>query len=69
MEIIKLDQAPKMKLDMEGTKEFLVGENNQEHPVKKGDFAFLPPNEKHQFKNKSETEELVFICAVPNECE
>jgi quercetin dioxygenase-like cupin family protein len=45
----------------------LVDENNQEHPVRKGDFAFLPPNEKHQFKNKSETEEMVFICSVPNE--
>jgi len=57
-----------MKLDMEGTKGVLVGENNQERPVKKGDFAFIPPNEKHQFRNISETEEMVFICAVPNEC-
>jgi len=114
MKIISLDQVPKLKLDMMGTKGVhkqvsisrddgtpsfcfrvfslepggytpfhahpfehlnyviegkgaLVDEDNQEKPVKKGDFAFLPPGEKHQFRNKSNTEELVFICAVPNE--
>ena len=47
----------------------LVTETGEERPVKKGDFALVLPNEKHQYKNKSDTESLVVICAVPKEYE
>lgn len=35
--------------------------------VKKGDFACVVPNEIHQFKNPSQDQDFVFICAVPAE--
>ena len=47
----------------------LVSESGEERPIKKGDFAFIPPNEKHHFRNNSTEKPLVFICAVPNEYE
>ena len=47
----------------------LVTETGEEHPVKKGDFALVLPNEKHQYKNKSDTEPFIVICAVPKEYE
>ena len=47
----------------------LVTETGEERPVKKGDFALVLPNEKHQYKNKSDAESLVVICAVPKEYE
>lgn len=34
-------------------------------PVKKGDVVFMPANEKHQFKNQSNTASAQFICLVP----
>ena len=40
-----------------------------ERQVKEGDFAMVLPDELHQFKNTSETQDLVFICAVPKEFE
>jgi quercetin dioxygenase-like cupin family protein len=40
-----------------------------ERQVKEGDFAMVLPNELHQFQNTSETQDLVFICAVPKEFE
>jgi quercetin dioxygenase-like cupin family protein len=39
------------------------------HPVKKGDFALVSPDEMHQYKNTSVTRNLVLICAVPKEYE
>jgi quercetin dioxygenase-like cupin family protein len=42
---------------------------DREEPIKKGDFALVLPNEMHQFKNVSATQDLVFICAVPREYE
>ncbi len=33
--------------------------------IKKDDFVFVPPSKKHQFVNKSEKEDLDFICVVP----
>ena len=42
---------------------------NQEQEIKQGDFALILPNEIHQFKNTSKTQNLVFICAVPSEFE
>jgi len=40
-----------------------------ERAIKQGDFAMVLPDEMHQFKNTSATDELVFICAVPKEYE
>jgi quercetin dioxygenase-like cupin family protein len=47
----------------------LVTETGEERPVKEGDFALVLPREKHQYKNKSDAEPLVVICAVPKEYE
>jgi quercetin dioxygenase-like cupin family protein len=47
----------------------IVAEDGEEHEIKKGDFALILPNEKHQYKNKSANEPLVVICAVPVEYE
>ena len=35
------------------------------HEVAEGDFAFVPPNTMHQFKNAGDGE-FAFICIVPN---
>jgi len=34
-------------------------------PVKVGDCILVNPNEKHQFKNQSETQPASFMCLVP----
>lgn len=47
----------------------VVREDGGTCPIKKGDFALILPNEKHQYRNKSLTERLVMICAVPSEYE
>ena len=47
----------------------IVAENGEEREVKEGDFALILPGEKHQYRNKSSTELMVFICAVPKEYE
>lgn len=47
----------------------LVDEKGNEHPVKKGDFALVLPNEKHCYRNKSSMHPMVMICAVPKEYE
>ena len=47
----------------------LVKESGEEFPISKGDFALVLPDEKHQYKNKSQEESLVVICAVPKEYE
>lgn len=44
---------------------FLVNENGDKQPIKKGDFAMVMPNEKHQYRNASSTEKFVMICGVP----
>ncbi len=44
---------------------FLVDAAAQQHPVKAGEFAFVKPNEKHQYRNSSDTAVLKMICAVP----
>ena len=46
----------------------LLNEAGEETPVKAGDFAFVEPNEKHQFKNTG-SDTLQFICVVPQEHE
>ena len=48
---------------------FLVDEQGVKHHIKAGEFAFILPNEKHQFRNRSDTEPFLIICAVPNEYE
>ena len=47
----------------------VVNESGQEREVKKGDFALVLPDEKHQYKNKSLSEPMIMICAVPKEYE
>ena len=47
----------------------LVTETGEELEVKKGDFALVLPDEKHQYKNKSGKEPMIMICAVPKEYE
>ena len=49
----------------EGT---LVAEG-QVHKLKKGDFVLILAGEKHQFRNTSESQSLIIICAVPKEYE
>ena len=47
----------------------LVNEAGEERPIKKGDFALVSPNEKHQYRNKSDSTPFVMICGVPKEFE
>ncbi|MDD3715477.1 MAG: cupin domain-containing protein [Candidatus Marinimicrobia bacterium] len=42
----------------------LKDEHGNLHPVQEGDFCLIYPNEKHQFRNLSDSEAFVFICAV-----
>jgi quercetin dioxygenase-like cupin family protein len=47
----------------------IVNKSGEKHAIRQGDFAFIQPDEKHQFRNTSETNPLVIICAVPVEHE
>lgn len=47
----------------------IVKENGEEVEIKKGDFALIDPDEKHQYRNTSAQEPFVIICAVPREYE
>ncbi|MBN1227107.1 MAG: cupin domain-containing protein [Deltaproteobacteria bacterium] len=47
----------------------IVNENGEESEFKKGDFALILPGEKHQYRNNSENEVFIIICAVPKEYE
>jgi quercetin dioxygenase-like cupin family protein len=47
----------------------VVIEGREEKPVQKGDFVLVLPGEIHQYMNKSKSEPLVLICAVPKEYE
>jgi quercetin dioxygenase-like cupin family protein len=40
-----------------------------ENKMKKGDFIMVPPGETHQYKNTSNSGDLVMICAVPKDYE
>lgn len=44
-------------------------EKGEMHPISAGDFSLIMPQEKHQYRNTSDTEDLVFICAVMKEYE
>lgn len=48
-------------LEGEGT----VFSGGEEHKFRAGNVIFIPPNEKHQFKNTSE-KIVKFLCLVPN---
>jgi len=43
----------------------LVNEKGEETPIEKGQFALVLPHEKHCYRNVSDTEDLVLLCAVP----
>jgi len=47
----------------------IVNASGETRPIRKGDFALILPNERHQYRNQSPTERLVMICAVPIEYE
>lgn len=47
----------------------LVNEDGEEQEIRTGDFALVLPDEKHQYRNGSQQEPLVMICAVPKEYE
>jgi quercetin dioxygenase-like cupin family protein len=47
----------------------IVREDGTETPVHRGHFALILPDEKHQYKNTSDSEDMVMICAVPKEYE
>lgn len=47
----------------------MVDESGAEHAIVAGDYAFVAPNEKHQFRNTSTGDALQFICLVPTERE
>jgi quercetin dioxygenase-like cupin family protein len=46
----------------------LVAED-REHALKQGDFALVLAGEKHQYRNSSDEQVLIIICAVPREYE
>jgi len=46
----------------------LVAPDGTPQPVEPGDFAYVAPDELHQFRNAGD-EPFVFICAVPKEYE
>lgn len=47
----------------------IVAPDQSEQNISTGDFALVPANEKHQYKNLSADEDLVLICAVEKEYE
>ena len=47
----------------------LVNEHGEENPLNAGDFALVMPNEKHQYRNKSDKNPMVMICGVPKDFE
>jgi quercetin dioxygenase-like cupin family protein len=42
-----------------------VVSEGSETPLKQGDVILVAPDEKHQFKNLSDTENARFMCLVP----
>jgi quercetin dioxygenase-like cupin family protein len=47
----------------------LVSEDGSEQELRQGNFALVMPDEKHQYRNTSDSEPMVMICAVPKEYE
>ena len=48
---------------------YLINESGEKLTLKKGDFALVNPNEKHQYRNASSENEFIMICGVPKEFE
>lgn len=53
---------PHYVIFLQGKAEGLI--DNDRADLEKGDFAYVPPNVEHNFKNMGE-EDLMFICIVP----
>ena len=47
-----------------GEGELLDADGNA-RPLRTGDFALVLPDERHQYRNASDSEDFVMICAVP----
>lgn len=47
----------------------LINEHGEEIFLRTGDCVLVMPDEMHQYKNKSEDKDFVFICCVPKEYE
>lgn len=47
----------------------LVDEKGNSHSLKKGDFALVKPDERHQYRNSSPDMPFRMICGVPKEFE
>ena len=47
----------------------LVDEAGNQLPLAEGDFAFVTPGEKHQYRNVSPDKPFKMICGVPKEYE
>jgi len=47
----------------------VVDGNKEKKEIKAGDFVLMLPDQKHQYRNASDTEDFVMICGVPKEYE
>ena len=47
----------------------IVDGDGKEIEISAGEFSLILPDEKHQYRNTSDTKPLVVICAVPKEYE
>ncbi len=47
----------------------VVAGGGERREIKEGDFILVLPNERHQYRNTSQDESLILICAVPKEFE
>ncbi|MBN2449387.1 MAG: cupin domain-containing protein [Lentisphaeria bacterium] len=47
----------------------IVAADGTAHPFAAGDFALVPPGEKHQYRNTSRRRPFLLLCAVPKEHE
>ena len=47
----------------------LMDGEGRANPLNAGEFAFVAPHDVHQFRNTSDSEDLVFMCMVPREYE
>ena len=52
-----------------GGKGGVINESGEKTSIGTGDFALILPNEMHQYVNTSDSEDFVFICAVPKDYE
>ena len=50
-------------------KGYIVDADGNENEFNEGDFAIIPPNEKHQFRNASKFKKFAMICAVTKDYE